>query len=41
MSCKPFSSVRESTFYARYTAWGFLGLQSHVILSHNKYIKQE
>lgn len=41
MSCKPFSSVRKSTFYARYTAWGFLGLQSHMILSHKKYIKQE
>lgn len=41
MSCKPFSSVRESTFYARYTAWGFLGLQSHLILSHKKCIKQE
>lgn len=41
MSCKPFSSVRESTFYARYTTWGFLGLQSHMILPHNKYFKQE
>lgn len=41
MSCKPFSSVRESTFYARHTAWGFLGLQSHMILCHNKYNKQE
>lgn len=41
MSCKPFSGVREGSFYATSAAWGFLGLRSHMILSLNKYIKEE
>lgn len=39
MSCKPFSSVRENTLYARHSARYFLSLQSLMILCHDKYYK--